>query len=46
MSSAMVTNNNRNVKIQSRIVIPQVLDENRYLFLILSQHGRQIASDI
>ena len=26
-------------------VIPQVLDENRLLFLNLSQHGLQIASD-
>ena len=33
-------------KIQCRIVITQVLDENRSLFLILSQHGLQIASDI
>ena len=32
--------------IQCRIVIPQVLDENRILFLNLSQHGLQIASDI
>ena len=40
----MVTNNNRNV--ECRIVIPQVLDENRGLFLNLSQHGLQIASDI
>ena len=46
MSSVMDTNNNRNVKIQGRIVITQVLDENRCLFLILSQHGLQIASDI
>ena len=33
-------------KIQCRIVIPQVLDENRLLFLNLSQRGLQIASDI
>ena len=45
MSSAMATNNNRNVTIQSRIVIPRVLNENRSLFLNLSQHGPQIASD-
>ena len=36
MSSAMVTNNNRNVKIPSRMVIPQVLDENQSLFLYLT----------
>ena len=30
---------------QCRIVIPHVLDENRLLFLDLSQHGLQIASD-
>ena len=46
MSSAMVTNKNRNEKILCRMVIPQVLDENQSLFLILSQHGLQIASDI
>ena len=46
MSSAMDTNNNRNVENQCRIVITQVLDENRCLFLILSQHGLQITSDI
>ena len=33
-------------KIQYRIVIPQVLDENQSLFLNLSQYGLQIASDI
>ena len=46
MSSAMVTNNNQASKVQCRIVIPQVLDENRWLFLILNQHGQQIASHI
>ena len=44
ISSAMVTNNNRNIKIQCRMVIPWVLDG--CLFLNLSQHGLQIASDI
>ena len=33
-------------KIQCRMVIPQVLDENRLLFLNLSQHRLLIASDI
>ena len=33
-------------KIQCRMVISWVLDENRSLFLNLSQHGLQIASDI
>ena len=33
-------------KIQCKSVITQVLDENRCVFLILSQHGLQIASDI
>ena len=33
-------------KILCRIVIPQVLDENRLLFFNLSQHGLQIACDI
>ena len=28
------------------MVIPQILDENRLLFLNLSQHGLQIGSDI
>ena len=39
MSSAIVTNDNRKVKnAMYRMVIPQVLDENRWLFFILSQH--------
>ena len=43
----MVTNNNRETsKIQYRMVIPRVLDKNRSLFLNLSPHGLQIASDI
>ena len=33
-------------KISRKIVIPQVLNENRCLFLNLSQHGLEIASDI
>ena len=33
-------------KIQCRMVIHQVLDENRWLFVNLSQRGLQIASDI
>ena len=33
-------------KIQCKIVIPQVLDENRWIFLNLSHHGLQIANDI
>ena len=33
-------------KIQSRMIIPHVLEENRWIFLNLSQHGQQIASDI
>ena len=33
-------------KFNVEIVIPQVLDKNRLLFLNLSQHGLQIASDI
>ena len=33
-------------KMECNKVIPQVLDENRWLFLNLSQHGLQIASDI
>ena len=33
-------------KIQCRMVIPLVLDENQSLLLNLSQHGLQIASDI
>ena len=33
-------------KIQCRMIIPQVLDKNQSLFLNLSQHGLQIASDI
>ena len=33
-------------KIQCGVVIPQVIDENRWLFLNLSQHELQIASDI
>ena len=33
-------------KIQCRMVIPRVLDENRSLFMNLSQHGLQIESDI
>ena len=47
MSSAMVTNNNRNVKnpMYVRMVIPRVLNENRSLFLNLNQHELQ-ASDI
>ena len=45
MSSPIVTNNNRNVKIQCRFVITQVLDENQSLFFIISQHELQIASD-
>ena len=32
MSSAMATINNPNVKIQRKIAIPQVLEENRSLF--------------
>ena len=46
MFSAMVSNKNRGVKNQCRIVIPQVLDENQSLFLNLRQYGLQIASDI
>ena len=47
MSLEMVTNNKRNIKkIPCRMIIPQVLDENRLLFLDLSKHGQQIASDI
>ena len=34
MSAAMVFNNNRNVKNTCRMVITQVLDENRSLFFI------------
>ena len=34
MSSVLVTNNNRNVKMQRRMVIPQELDENRWLYFI------------
>ena len=33
-------------KIQCRMVISQVLDDNQSLFLNLSQRGLQIASDI
>ena len=33
-------------KIQCRIVIPQVLDENLWLFFNLSQRGLQLVSDI
>ena len=33
-------------KMKCNKVIPQVLDENQSLFLNLSQHGQQIASDI
>ena len=45
MSSAMVTNNKEMSKIQCRLVISRVLDENRSLFLNLSQRGLQIAGD-
>ena len=34
MASALVTNNNKTSKMQSRIIIPQVLDKNRSVFLI------------
>ena len=37
MSSAMVTNNNRNVKNQCRMVSPQVIEENQSLFFILTR---------
>ena len=33
-------------KIKCRMVIPQVIDENRSLFFNLNQHGLQIACDI
>ena len=44
--SSMVTNNNQNVKNPMKNGFPQILDENRSLFLNSSQHGLQIVSDI
>ena len=35
----------KQLKLNVECVIPQVLDENRLLFLDLSQRGLQIASD-
>ena len=48
MSSAMVTNHNQNVKnpMQNGYFSTIIVDENLSLFLNLSQHGLQIASDI
>ena len=37
MASAVVTNNNRNVKNTIYVVIPRVIDENQSLFLILTR---------